>query len=1071
MNEASAEKRCPKCGAPILAEALQGLCPRCVLAGAATETDAGSPSAHRPAPPPLEDVRAAFPQFEVIELIGAGGMGAVFKARQPKLDRLVALKLLSEPLGKHPAFAERFHREARVLAKLNHPNIVSVFDFGEAGGFFYLLMEFVDGVNLRQAMRAGRFSPAQALEIVPKICEALQFAHEHGILHRDIKPENILLDQKGRVKIADFGIAKLVGTAKADVTLTASGASLGTPAYMAPEQIEKPGEVDHRADIYSLGVVFYEMLTGELPLGRFAPPSKKTPLDERVDDIVLRALAKERELRQQSAEEVKTEVEGVAGASGPGQAARGLAGAPIPAARDFILCNPRLPRMAQAITVYGLLVAPFLWALGLTLLDFEHLAEHPGAAAIEGMWLFFGNVLGGLATTIVLLVGALKLRVLRTSGPVWVRAGIWSRIALAAVGVLVLVWAAVLDWDSEGAAGRIPVAEGVVLGVSLLACGFEIAMLVWLRRNRAVLDGLCRSAQAEAAAAQPSGPTPPDTLPRTSWKATLSAVLAIPLWLHAGWMSLLGLVSLFRRDAGLSLIDGLGTFDGLLTSFGGFLSLAGLILGVLALGDIRRGHGRLRGTGLALMGALGAPFNLALTLTPGLLLTLGAAGYLPASVGRRLYEVAPLWLVGLLAVVVVRLKRWVERPGTPGATAGGRTALAFGAGAVALLVLLPSAAMFLGTLTPMSRVEAPLPRQTTNEPAHPSQVGATPVGQHPVVEAGPAVGPVAGRFRMDFGVPAGQGVLIEMVTSRSNGVHAIPGSAAYYLASAQRDGAAVFLWLPDPRIPTRTGGARPWQLEFRGEGGAFLASATNLTLPEDLARLIPSGGFTMDRGWLSPEAETTHWLVERTAAERPGLGVRLRTFAHGLGLVELGERGFAGAGTNWEAEFPQAIRTPPPVFRYSEIVPQPVSRTNRQSALFRIPGGLKATFEIWTAAAPPVPADRGFEVEVIASTNQARVVRLEWGALPGRSDAASRSGASWEVRLCDDTSGEELKRFTSPDFGPVEWRPLALEAARVKEADGYPATLLEGETTTANEGNQRGWHVSLYYGAEPLPPP
>jgi hypothetical protein len=172
-------------------------------------------------------------------------------------------------------------------------------------------MEYVGGVNLRQALRAGRFTPAQALGIVPKICEALQFAHEHGVLHRDIKPENILLDSKQQVKIADFGIAKLAGEAAGPVTLTASGAALGTPAYMAPEQIENPSEVDHRADIYSLGVVFYEMLTGELPLGRFAPPSRKTPLDERVDEIVMRALAKEKELRQQSANEVKTQVENV----------------------------------------------------------------------------------------------------------------------------------------------------------------------------------------------------------------------------------------------------------------------------------------------------------------------------------------------------------------------------------------------------------------------------------------------------------------------------------------------------------------------------------------------------------------------------------------------------------------------------------------------------------------------------------------------------------------------------------------------------------------------------------------
>jgi serine/threonine protein kinase len=314
MNTISIGNICPKCGAVIAADAPQGLCPRCVLAGAATSTDAGLKPGERPAAPPLATVAAAFPQLEIIELIGQGGMGVVYKARQPKLDRLVALKLLPAALGADPAFAERFQREAKFLARLSHPNIVSVHDFGQSGGFCYLLLEYVDGVNLRQAMQAGRFSPAEALAIVPGICGALQYAHDQGVLHRDIKPENILLDARGAVKLADFGIAKLVrepGDTRADVTLTQSGARLGTPHYMAPEQIEKPSEVDHRADIYSLGVVFYELLTGELPLGRFAPPSEKADLDARVDAIVFRALAKERELRQQSAGEVKTEVEGV----------------------------------------------------------------------------------------------------------------------------------------------------------------------------------------------------------------------------------------------------------------------------------------------------------------------------------------------------------------------------------------------------------------------------------------------------------------------------------------------------------------------------------------------------------------------------------------------------------------------------------------------------------------------------------------------------------------------------------------------------------------------------------------
>ena len=168
--------------------------------------------AARQPPPSIETVQAAFPQLEVLEFIGQGGMGWVFKARQPKLNRFVALKLLPSSLAERDvSFAGRFEREGQLLARLHHPNIVAVHDSGAAGGFFYLLMEFVEGVNLRQAMRSSRFTPTQALAIVPHICDALQFAHDEGVLHRDIKPENILLDAKGRVKLADFGIAKLIG--------------------------------------------------------------------------------------------------------------------------------------------------------------------------------------------------------------------------------------------------------------------------------------------------------------------------------------------------------------------------------------------------------------------------------------------------------------------------------------------------------------------------------------------------------------------------------------------------------------------------------------------------------------------------------------------------------------------------------------------------------------------------------------------------------------------------------------------------------------------------------------------
>jgi len=308
---------CPQCGSPLPAGALEGLCPACLLKQG-TETGTQPESAPFQ-PPTAEDVAKLFPHLEILGFIGKGGMGAVYKARQPALDRLIALKILPPQAASSPGFSERFNREARALARLNHPNIVTVHEFGQVNGLAFIIMEFVDGLNLRQLERSGKLSPREALQIVPQICEALQFAHDEGIVHRDIKPENILVDKKGRVKIADFGIAKIVGR-DADPALTETRGIIGTPQYMAPEQVEKPQEVDHRADIFSLGVVFYEMLTGELPLGKFAPPSSRmrgVGVDVRLDEVVLRALEKEPERRYQHASQVKTAVETISSSSPP----------------------------------------------------------------------------------------------------------------------------------------------------------------------------------------------------------------------------------------------------------------------------------------------------------------------------------------------------------------------------------------------------------------------------------------------------------------------------------------------------------------------------------------------------------------------------------------------------------------------------------------------------------------------------------------------------------------------------------------------------------------------------------
>jgi ankyrin repeat protein/predicted Ser/Thr protein kinase len=262
-------------------------------------------------PPSAEELTERLPNLEVLELLGQGGMGAVYKARQSSLDRVVALKLIRPDAAEVADFAERFTREARALAKLNHPNIVTVHDFGEVDGLYFLVMEFVQGTNLQYLIEGGDFEPAQALAIIPPICEALQFAHDAGIVHRDIKPANILIDKSGRVKIADFGLARITGSEASAFTLTGTQQVMGTPRYMAPEQMEGSHDVDHRADIYSLGVVFYEMLTGEVPLGQFEPPSKKVKVDIRLDQVVLRSLAREPERRYQQVSEVKTDVEAV----------------------------------------------------------------------------------------------------------------------------------------------------------------------------------------------------------------------------------------------------------------------------------------------------------------------------------------------------------------------------------------------------------------------------------------------------------------------------------------------------------------------------------------------------------------------------------------------------------------------------------------------------------------------------------------------------------------------------------------------------------------------------------------
>jgi serine/threonine protein kinase len=239
------------------------------------------------------------PNLEVLEILGHGGMGIVYKGRQPLLERHVAIKVVRPDLVSDEESQRRFLAEARALARLEHPYIVTVYDFGKAGDLYYLVMQHVEGASLRNKIAAKQASERDVLDFVPQIAEALQHAHDNGIVHRDVKPENVLMDRRNRVRLVDFGLAKLLGSVPA--ADPADAVVAGTFGYMAPEQISMPDQVDHRADIYSTGVVSYEMLTGRLPCGDPAPPSAKARTDPRLDPIVLKAMERDRKRRYQRA--------------------------------------------------------------------------------------------------------------------------------------------------------------------------------------------------------------------------------------------------------------------------------------------------------------------------------------------------------------------------------------------------------------------------------------------------------------------------------------------------------------------------------------------------------------------------------------------------------------------------------------------------------------------------------------------------------------------------------------------------------------------------------------------------
>ena len=247
-------------------------------------------------------------RYQVVSRIARGGMATVYEAVDTRLDRTVALKMMSAALAEDPGFVTRFRREARAAAQLSHPHVVAVFDAGEAAGLPYLAMEYVPGRTLRDVLRDyGALTPEQALTILDPVLEALSAAHDAGFVHRDIKPENILISDDGRVKVTDFGLARAVS----NTTTATQGMIIGTVAYLSPEHVEH-GDADARSDVYGAGICLFEMVTGQVPFASESaitvayqhvnadvptPSSLRSTIPPDVDALVATATRRDPDLR------------------------------------------------------------------------------------------------------------------------------------------------------------------------------------------------------------------------------------------------------------------------------------------------------------------------------------------------------------------------------------------------------------------------------------------------------------------------------------------------------------------------------------------------------------------------------------------------------------------------------------------------------------------------------------------------------------------------------------------------------------------------------------------------------
>jgi len=262
-------------------------------------------------PPSPEEIAVHFPGYDSFQFIDAGGMGAVYLARQVSLNRKVAIKILPREFGDNEEFREGFQVEAKMMAKLNHPNLIGVYDFGDVEGMLFIVMEFIEGKSLYHSANGKAIDPRIAGMIASQVCRGLAHAHGLGVIHRDVKPANILLDPNARPRLGDFGLARPVTESEQE------GMIFGTPGYTAPEVTGDPNSVDQRSDIFAIGVILYELLTARLPEGDFVEPSQICGCDKRWDIITRKAIAPDASLRYDDAAKLAQDIEAVCAGRDP----------------------------------------------------------------------------------------------------------------------------------------------------------------------------------------------------------------------------------------------------------------------------------------------------------------------------------------------------------------------------------------------------------------------------------------------------------------------------------------------------------------------------------------------------------------------------------------------------------------------------------------------------------------------------------------------------------------------------------------------------------------------------------